>query len=120
MKNSNMIMKTALVFLAGTLATTFSLKAQNGHDKDIHTDKRTITRNGKDSIVTIVKEDRSNGLDVKRTIVIRDGDTVTNIATSESNGSGIENGSSVIINGDSIVKIYGAGGNKNTNAEKKT
>ena len=115
-----MIKKTALAFVLGTIALIPSLQAQDNHKKDIHTDKRIVTRNGKDSMVTIVKEDRTNGVDLKRTIVIRDGDTVTNIATSESYGNGSENGSSVIINGDSIVKIYGGGGNKNINIDKKS
>jgi len=106
MKNKNMITRTLILTLLGWVGFGSMLYAQTNKSKDIHTEKQTITRNGKDSIVTIVKEDRANGTDVKRTIVIRDGDTVTNIITSENNGSGPENGSSVIVNGDSIVKIY--------------
>jgi len=119
-----MIKRTLLAFALGTIALIPSLHAQDNHKGDIHTDKRIVTRNGsKDSTVTIVKEDRAKGVDVKRTIIIRDGDTVTNIITSENNGSGPENGSSVIINGDSIVKIYGGGGanaNKNISIDKKS
>ena len=115
-----MVKRTILAFLVGTIAIIPSLQAQDSNKKDIHTDKRVVTRNGKDSMVTIVKEDRTNGVDVKRTIVIRDGDTVTNITTSENNGSGPESGSSVVINGDSIVRIHGGTTNNNVNIEKKS
>ncbi len=121
MKNKNMITRTVLIASLILIVMPFSIKAQGQKDKIIHTEKRSVDRNGKDSIVTICKEDRENGVDIKRNIVIRDGDTITNIVTSDNSGTGPESGSSVIINGDSVVRIHGGvGGNKNINVEKKT
>src|ERR1017187_181326 len=120
MKTNNMIrgnIKTLMAF--GFVCIGFSLFAQDGAKKDIHTEKRTVIGNRKDSTLTIIKEDRENGNDVKRTIVIRDGDTITNIIISKNSDNNSGKESSIIVDGDSIVKIEKGQGNKNSINQRK-
>jgi len=104
MKTINFVKQTTVLLSIGILAaSSSSLFAQEGKNKDIHTEKVTVSKHGKDSTITILKEDASNGKTVKKTIVVHNGDTSVNTVTE--NSSGAMDYTSIVIDGDSLVKI---------------
>jgi hypothetical protein len=112
MKNINIIKQTTVLLALGLICCAGTLYAQDGKKKDFHRETRNVTKHGKDSTVTINKIDITNGQTVKKTLVIHNGDTTSNIIIEKTN-SGIENHSNIIINGDSIVKILKISPNRN-------
>lgn len=111
--------KLKMMMLCCMVCTGYTLHAQDGNKKDIHTEKKIISHNGNDSTLTIVKEDRDHGNDVKRTIVIKNGDTITNIVVAKNDGNSSGKGSSIIIDGDSVIKVEkGISINKSGNQRK--
>jgi hypothetical protein len=104
MKN-NIIKQAAILLVLGLMCGAGTLQAQDGKKKDIHIEKRYVTKHGKDSTVTINKTDITNGKSVKKTLVIHNGDTTSNISI-EKTTEGDNDNSAIVVNGDSILKIF--------------
>jgi hypothetical protein len=120
MKTKNILWQTAVLLTIGFACAINTGYAQGGSKKPVHTEKRLVSKNGKDSTVTILTEDMDNGRLQKKTVTIHNGDTTSNIVLTENTNGNNRGGTSIVIDGDSIVKINKYGTGKNIKIDKRS